>query len=174
MDLATFANYKRGVEGWGTPITHKTGDPGHKHFHSIPFDFSPLWPLIVGAMESFRIRLLGGRTLDLRKWCWSWLGAVEDRGCWLEQGPDGFDTEVVITGAELVQPVVDRVWISIPSLFVLRSSLPWSPLSSSQTSSFLTELFVSSTQSFSPTVILAKHNQYKCLTFKRHHNANQL
>lgn len=140
---------------------------------TVPFDFAPPWPLMVEPIESFRIRLLGGRTLDRRKWCWSWhggAGSAEVWGCWVEPSPVRFGGEAERTGAEPgLRPVADGLRISTPSSpFVLRSSLACSPLSSSsQPSGFLDGFLLPSTPipSLEPGVMLPEHIQGKYFTF---------
>lgn len=114
---------------------------------------------------SFRIRLLGGRTLDRRKWCWSWhagVGSADVWGCWLDPEPVRFGGEAGRTGAEPgLRPEVDGLRISPPSSpFVLRSSLACSPFSSSsQPSGFLDGILPPSTPipSLEPGVMLPEH-----------------
>lgn len=139
---------------------------------TVPLDFAPPCPLMVEPIESFRIRLLGGRTLDRRKWCWSWHGGADSAevwGCWVEPSPVRFGGEAGRTGAEPgLRPVADGLRISTPSSpFVLRSSLACSPLSSSsQPSGFLDGFLLPSTPipSLEPSVMLPKHIQGKFVT----------
>lgn len=131
----------------------------------VPFDFAPPCPLIVALIESFRIRLLGGLTLDRRKWCWSWHGGAGSDGvggCWFEPNPVRFGGEAGRTWAEPEpRPVADGLRISTRSSpFVLRSSLACSPLSSSsQPSGFLDGFLFPSIPipSLDPGVMLPKH-----------------
>lgn len=138
----------------------------------LPFDFAPPCPLMEEPIESFRIRLLGGRTLDRRKWCWSGPGgpgSADVWGSWVEPGPVRFGAEAGRTGAEPeLRPVADGLRISTPSSpFVLRSSLACSPLSSSsQPSGFLDGFLLPSTPipSLEPGVMLPQHNYTKFVT----------
>lgn len=115
-------------------------------------------------IESFRMRLLGGRTLDRRKWCWSWHWGVDSGAVWVELSPVWFGGEADKSGAETgLRAVADGLRISTPSSpFVLCSSVACSPLSSSsQPSAFLDEFLPPSTPipSLDPGVMLPKHNQ---------------
>lgn len=163
-------------------VTDKTesrpsANPTYANTHSfitrtptVPFDFAPPCPLMVEPTESFRIRLLGGRTLDRRKWCWSWHGAEGSvEVCWLEPGPVRFGGEAGRTEAEPgLRPVADGLRISTPSSpFVLRSSLACSALSSSsQPSGFLDGILLPSTPipSLEPGVMLPQHIHGKLVT----------
>lgn len=58
--------------GTVTAESRPPANPTYAHFSlsrspPVPFDFAPPCPLMVEPIESFRIRLLGGRTLDRRK-----------------------------------------------------------------------------------------------------------
>lgn len=129
---------------------------------------------MVEPIESFRMRLLGGRTLDRRKWCWSWQGGVgsaEVWDCWVQPSPARFGGEAGSTGAGPgLRAGADGLRISSPSSpFVLRSSLACSPLSSSsQPSGFLDGFLLPSTPipSLEPSVILPEHNQWKMVTLR--------
>lgn len=148
--------------------------PAHSWSSTVPFDFAPPCPLMVEPIESFRIRLLGGLTLDRRKWCWSWdggAGSAEVWSCWFEPCPARFGGEAGRTGAEAgLRVVADGFRISTPSSpFVLSSSLACSPLSSSsQPSGFLDGFLLPSTPipSLEPGVMLHKHNQEKSVKLR--------
>lgn len=122
--------------------------------------------------ESFRILLLGGRTLDRRKWCWSWHGGAVSAGvwgCWLDPDPARFGEEAWRSGAEPgLRAAADGLRISTRSSpFVLRSSLACSPLSSSaQPSGFLDGFLLPSAPipSLEPSVILPGHDRAKYVT----------
>lgn len=134
---------------------------------TVPFDFAPPCPLMAEPIESFRIRLLGGRTLDRRKWCWSWhwgTASAEVWGCWVEPRAARFGGEAGRSGAVPgLRAVADGLRSSTPSSpFVLRSSLACSPLSSSsQPSGFLDGFLLPSTPipSLELSVMLPKHIQ---------------
>lgn len=124
--------------------------------------------------ESFRILLLGGRTLDRRKWCWSWHGGADSAGfwaCWSGLGPTRFGEGSRRSGAEpgLRAAAADGLRISTGSSpFVLRSSLACSPLSSSaQPSGFLDGFLLPSAPigSLEPSVMLPGHIRARYVTF---------
>jgi len=141
---------------WHLSIAHTSRD-GHS-----PFAFAPPWPFSAGDEASFRIRLLGGRTLERRKWCWSWLfGAARagERAVGFSWTPGGLDVWVERVGAKPGLAALDGLSVSSPTLFVL-SSLAWSALSpSSPPSGFRSGLLGPSTPEPPPwpTVILRKH-----------------
>lgn len=122
----------------------------------LPLVFVPLCPFTAGP--SLRIRLLGGRTLERRKWCWSWTAGGEPRPAGFGCIPDGFGDESEASAAH-------GLGASSPSLFVLGCSLGvLSALSSSsQPSSFRMVLFEPSTPEPAcwPTVILIKYTKQK-------------
>lgn len=124
----------------------------------LPLVFVPLCPFTVGP--SLRIRLLGGRTLERRKWCWSWAAGGEPRPAGFGCAPDGFGDEPEASAAH-------GLGASSASLFVLGCSLGVRSAlsSSSQPSSFRMGLFEPSTPELAcwPTVILAKYTKQKNL-----------
>lgn len=153
------------MHAWQQQQIYRVGRwPYSRPFRDSPFAFAPPCPFSAGATGSFRSRLLGGRTLERRKWCWSWFcgtGGGELLDCKFSGGPDGFGVEVGRLRVKLELAAVDGLRISSSSLFVLVSSLAWSPLSSSsQPSSLRAGFFGPSPPDTSPwpTVILTKHN----------------
>lgn len=123
----------------------------------VPLVFVPLCPFTAGP--SLRIRLLGGRTLERRKWCWSWAAGGEPRPAGFGCAPDGFGDEPEASAAAAAH----GLGASSPSLFVLGCSLGVRSAlsSSSQPSSFRMGLFETSIPESAcwPTVILIKYTE---------------